>query len=44
MKRFLRTFGLAASVMLVGQSVWAYDAKIDGIYYDFSGTTATVTY
>ena len=22
----------------------AYDAKIDGIYYNFSGTNATVTY
>ncbi len=30
--------------MLVGQSLWAYDAKIGGIYYDFSGTEATVTY
>ncbi len=25
-------------------TTWAYDALVDGIYYNFSGTEATVTY
>ena len=29
---------------MVGVRAFAYDAKIDGIYYYFSGTEATVTY
>ena len=30
-------------ILLVSITAKAYDAKIDGIYYSFSGTNATVT-
>ena len=30
--------------LLLGFNAFAYDAEIDGIYYDFSGDEATVTY
>ena len=29
---------------MVGAKAFAYDPEIDGIYYDFYGTEATVTY
>ena len=44
MKNNFLSILLTALLMLVGQSLWAYDAYIDGIYYNFSGTEATVTY
>lgn len=31
-------------ILLVSITAKAYDAEIDGIYYNFSGTEATVTY
>lgn len=31
-------------ILLHSLSSFAYDAEVDGIYYNFSGTTATVTY
>lgn len=44
MKQFKFTFLLTILMSMVGMRAFAYDAKIDGIYYDFSGTEATVTY
>ena len=40
MKKFL----LLAVLALSSMSILAYDAKIDGIYYNFSGDNAEVTY
>lgn len=42
-QRFLR-FWLTALVALVSAAGYAYNALIDGIYYNFWGTEATVTY
>ena len=39
----LKTF-LASAMMLFSVSSYAYDAEIDGIYYDFNVDEATVTY
>ncbi len=44
MKQIKLTFLLTVLLSAVGARALAYDAKIDGIYYDFSGTEATVTY
>ncbi len=35
---------LAILFLMVGAKAFAYDAEINGIYYNFSGTKATVTY
>ena len=35
---------LTLLMSMFGAKAFAYDAKIDGIYYNFSGTNATVTY
>ena len=40
MKKIITSIMLALLPMLAS----AYDAKIDGIYYNFSGSEATVTY
>ena len=37
-------FILCMLALLVSITASAYDAEIDGIYYNFSGTNATVTY
>ncbi len=45
MKTKFKSFCLTALLMLFGQaSLWTYDAQINGIYYNFSGKNATVTY
>ena len=45
MKHFdLKTLLLAIFINLVGVKALAYDAQIDGIYYNFSGSEAIVTY
>ena len=44
MKRQNIIFLLALLMSMVGAKTFAYDAKIDGIYYNFSETNATVTY
>ena len=41
MKRFILSFMLT---ILIGARVLAYNAKIDGVYYNFYGTQAIVTY
>ncbi len=38
------TFLLAVFMSMVTHRVWAYTAKIDGIYYNFSDSKAEVTY
>ena len=43
MKRLHITFLLILLMSMIGARTLAYDAKIDGIYYNFSGTEATVT-
>ncbi len=43
MKKKLFFFLLSALLMSFGQSLCAYDAYVDGIYYNFSGTEAIVT-
>ena len=40
----LKRFLLCMLTILGSICVHAYDAEIDGIYYNFSGTKATVTY
>ena len=42
-KQAVFTFLLTLLMLMVGARAFAYDAKIDGIYYNFSGTEATVT-
>ena len=44
MKHKTFSFLLAVLMSMVASVASAYDAKIDGIYYTFSGTKATVTY
>ncbi len=45
MLKFAHSFCLTALLMLFCQpALWAYDAYINGIYYNFSGTEAVVTY
>ena len=44
MKHINFSFLLAIFFLIVGANAFAYDAYIDGIYYKFSGTEATVTY
>ena len=44
MKKLNFTFLLTILMSMVGAKAFAYDAKIDGIYYKFSGTEAEVTY
>ena len=44
MKQFKLTFLLTVLMSMVGLRVIAYDAVVDGIYYNFSGTEATVTH
>ena len=44
MKRIDFTFLLFMLMSMVGAQSYAYDAKIDGIYYNFSGNEATVTH
>ncbi len=44
MKQFKQTILFTLLMSMVGATAFAYDAKIDGIYYEFSGTEATVTY
>ncbi len=43
-KQAVFTFLLTLLMLMVGARAFAYDAKIDGIYFNFSGTEATVTY
>ncbi len=43
MKQFKLTFLLAVLMSMVGTKALAFDALIDGIYYNFSGTEASVT-
>jgi len=44
MKHFNLTFLLTVLMTMVGAKALAYDAMVGGIYYNFSGTNATVTY
>ena len=44
MKQQYITFLLTILMSIVGTRAFAYDAKIDGIYYNFSGSGAIVTY
>ena len=44
MKKLNFTFLLAVLLSMVGARALAYNAQINGIYYDFSGTKATVTF
>ncbi len=44
MKQLNITLLLTLLMSMVGAKALAYDAKINGIYYNFSGTNATVTY
>lgn len=44
MKTNLLRFWITALMLLVTTSGYAYDACVDGIYYNFNGTEATVTY
>lgn len=44
MKHFNITILLTLLMSMVGARALAYDACIDGIYYSFSGSNATVTY
>ena len=44
MKQLKLSFLLTILMSMVGVRASAYDAEIDGIYYNFSGTEATVTY
>ena len=41
---YLKHILLCCFFLFVGTKAFAYDALINGIYYDFSGTEATVTY
>lgn len=43
MKRNNISFIGAVLISMIGAKGFAYDAKVDGIYYHFSGTTAEVT-
>lgn len=40
----LKLFLLILFYTAINKNAWAYDAQIDGIYYNFSGSEATVTY
>lgn len=44
MKHFNFTILLTMLMSMVGAKAFAYDAIIDDIYYNFSGTEASVTY
>ena len=44
MKHFYLNHILLCLFLLLGTNVFAYDAKIDGIYYNFSGEEAEVTF
>ena len=44
MKHLNFTFLLTILMSMVGARALAYDAKIDGIYYNLSETEAEVTY
>ena len=44
MKHKALLYLLAVLMSMVANVASAYDAEIDGIYYNFSGTKATVTY
>ena len=47
MKHHLRFLGLTAMALFVGQSLWAYDFVVDGIYYNIKSAddlTVEVTY
>ena len=44
MKEFKLTFLLTMLMSMLGAKAFAYNAKIDGIYYIFSGNMAVVTY
>lgn len=47
MKHHLRSLSLAALTLFVGQSLWAYDFVVDGIYYHITSAdkqTVEVTY
>ena len=44
MKRNILTFLLTILISMVANVASAYDAQIDGIYYNFSGDKAIVTY
>ena len=43
-KQFKLFFLLTMLMSMLGAKVFAYDAKIGGIYYNFLGTEASVTY
>ena len=44
MKKICLSFFLTMLLSMMGTDVFAYDAKVNGIYYNFSGNEATVTY
>ena len=44
MKRFKLSFLLFVLMSMISNKASAHDAEIDGIYYNFSGNNATVTY
>jgi len=44
MKKINFTFLLSILLSMVGSSAFAYDAEVDGIYYNFSSGKAKVTY
>ena len=44
MKEFKLTFLLTLLMSMLGAKAFAYNAKIDGIYYNFFGNKAVVTY
>ena len=44
MRKLQLSFLLAILMSMVGTKAFAYDAEIDGIYYNFSNNGATVTY
>jgi len=43
LKRQGFTFFLTMQLSMMGVDMFAYDAKVDGIYYNLSGEVATVT-
>ena len=44
MKKLLQQIIILCLISLSWHTVFAYDCKVDGIYYNLSGTDATVTY
>ena len=44
MKQFEFVLLLIVLLSMIGKKASAYDAKIDGVYYNFIGSSAEVTY